>query len=775
MSKVRSTGKSTTGNTATPQSPRSLRVQPRLGQSLLALAAFGLPLAGQAQAQNQTQAQAQAGKDARMSEIQVNAEADVPYKAEKASSPKLTQPLLDTTQTITVIKKEVLREQGAASLLDALRNTPGITLQLGENGNTSAGDTFQMRGFSTQSSIFIDGIRDLGPVSRDVFNIEQIDVSRGPAGTDVGRGAAAGYINLVTKLPSLEDATSGTLGYDSGEKVRATGDLNHRLGENSALRINVMAEDGGQMGRKVIEKRSKAIAPSLAFGLGTPTRVYLYSQHIRQDGMPDGGIPAIGSSYFHPNPDVMQSPRVSMENYYGYNSDYEKIDADMATVKIEHQLGAKSTLTNTSRYGKSKMDRILTGVNALTAVNGTAANTWTVARSRQSVLQENTILANNTNLVSEFTLGGLGHTVSSGLEFMSEEQFTPTRVGLGTVSNANLYNPNRNDALTAYAPVLNGVFSKGSTKTAAVYAFDTIKLNEQWQINGGVRVEHYNTETNAAALSVAAQAPIPVGTLLGSHLEKSDKLVSWKAGALYKPNVDSSIYLAYATSQTPPGSANFSLSATPSNIASPSMEPQKTTNVELGGKWDVIQKKLALNATLYRTENKNEFPVLEDPVAMIYAQGGNRRVQGIELGAVGQITRDWNIIAGFATMDATLIEGAGTNLAGTATRWSPDRSANLWSTYKIGDKFTIGGGVRYMSEQKRVVAPGAAIGTGAPSIAAYTVADAVVSYNISKLVSLQLNVYNLTDKYYVAALNNGGSRISIGAERSARLTANFAF
>ena len=745
--------------------------QPLLSKSLLALAAFGLPLAAHAQVQSAPVAQ-----ETKLKEIQVTGEAESTYKAEKVSSPKLTQPLLDTTQTITVIKKEVLSEQGAGSLIDALRNTPGITLQLGENGNTSAGDTFQMRGFSTQSSIFVDGIRDLGAVSRDVFNIEQIEVSRGPAGTDVGRGAASGYINLSSKLPSLEEASSATLGYDSGEKIRATADLNRKLGDNSAFRINVMAEDGGQMGRKVIDKKNKGIAPSVAFGLGTPTRIYLYSQHTRQEGKPDGGLPAIGlEGYFNATAAIQAAPRVSLENYYGYNSDYEKTDADMATVKIEHQLGPKAVFTNVSRYGKSKLDRILTGINALTAPAGSAPNTWTVSRSRQSILQENKILGNTSNVVAEFDTGSVSHTLSTGLEFLTEEQFSPSRVGLGTVTNANLYNPNPADPLTAFAPVKNGVFTKGSTTTAAVYAFDTIKLNEQWQINGGVRVEHYNTETDGASLSAAAQAPIPVGTLLGSHVEKSDKLVSWKAGALYKPTVDSSLYLAYATSQTPPGSASFGLSATAGNIANPAMDPQKTTNIELGGKWDVIQKKLALTATIYRTENKNEFPVLEDPVALIYSQGGNRRVEGVELGAVGQITRDWNIIAGFATMDATIVEGVGTNVAGTATRWSPDRSATLWTTYKLNDALTLGGGARYFSEQKRVVAPGAAIGTGSPSIKPYTVVDAVVSYNISKLVSLQLNVYNLFDKEYVASLNNGGSRISVGTERSARLSANFAF
>lgn len=754
--------------------------QPLLTHSLIALATLGAPPAALAQ---------EAPKEATLQELHVTAAPDAPYKAEKVSSPKLTQPLVDTTQTISVIKKEVIAEQGAGSIVEALRNTPGITLQLGENGNTSAGDTFQMRGFATQSSIFVDGIRDLGAVTRDVFNIDQIEVSKGPAGTDVGRGAASGYINLASKLPSLEDALSGTVAYDSGEKARATVDLNRKLSDSSAFRINAFAQDGGQMGRKVIKKKTTGIAPAIAFGLGGPTKFFLYSQHIRQDGTPSGGIPAVGMpSYNSINPDpavagaLRAAPRVDRENFYGYASDFENVDADMLTAKVEHKLGEKTTLTNTSRYGKTKIDRILTGVNGIFAATASAPGvvlgdraTWQVARTRQSVLQDNQILANSTNVVTELATGGVTHTVSAGLELLSEEQLSQTRAGLGDLANANLYAPVRQAAPANFNPVLNGVYTKGTTTTAAVYAFDTIKLNEQWQINGGVRAEHYNTETNAASLSTAAANPtLPVGTLLGSHLEKSGNLTSWKAGALYKPTKDSSVYAAYATSQTPPGGANFSLVSTAGNVNGPAMDPSKTTNIELGTKWDVIQKSLALTAAVYRTDNTNEF-TLEDPVTHQYSQLGKRRVQGVELGAVGQITRNWNIIAGVATMDATILQGNPSNPADSATRWSPKLSATLWSTYKVNDAFTFGGGVRYTSEQKRVVAPNAAPSNGAAAIPSYAVVDAVMSYKVARNVTLQLNVYNLFDKFYVDSLNNGGSRINLGAPRSGQLTGNFAF
>ncbi|WP_374581939.1 catecholate siderophore receptor Fiu [Pseudoduganella sp.] len=757
----------------------SLASQPLLNQSLLAMAAIGLPLSAAAQAQEKT-----------MAEVKVEAAADAGYKAERASSPKLTSPLLDTPQTITVIKKELLQEQAAASVMDALQNTPGITLQLGENGNTSAGDTFQMRGFSAQSSIFVDGIRDLGAVTRDAFNLEQVEVVKGPAGADIGRGAAAGYINLVSKLPGREDSFGGSLGFTQGGVKRLTADVQRAFGSSGALRLNAMVSDGSIKGSRALDRESRAIAPSIAWGLGTPTRVYLFSQHVRQDNVPDGGTPSVGVKGFWNdiatsgnNAAVLNAPRVDRNNWYGLNGDYEKIDADMVTSKIEHELAPKTTLTNTTRYGKSKMDRILSGVNVISAKGSNYAD-WTVSRTRQSVLQENTVLANTTNVVSTFNAFGVEHTISTGLELLHEEQFNPTRVGLGRAPgsvatstagpNASLYNPNPNDALVDFKPYLNGAFTKGQTNTVGAYLFDTIKLNDQWQVNGGLRVEHYATETDKATIATGATTPT------STRVEKSGSLASFKAGVLYKPTVDGSIYLSFANSKTPPGSANLSLAGqTDANANNPALKPQKTTNVELGTKWDVIQKQLALTAALYRTTNKDEFPQLVDAVTQTWAQFGKRQVQGVELGAVGQITKAWSVTAGLATMDTEVKEGiAGnsTNGPGAATRWSPKFSATLWTAYKLDDKLSFAAGVRHMGTQKRLVDPkGDAAKTNMPSIPSYSVVDAMAAYQLSKNVTLQLNVYNLFDKFYIGTLNNGGSRLVVGAPRYAKATANFQF
>ncbi|MDO8695505.1 MAG: TonB-dependent receptor plug domain-containing protein, partial [Pseudomonas sp.] len=338
---------------------------------LAALIAAAIPVMGLAQEANKAELNLPA------TSVNSTVEREVPYKATRSANAKLTEPLLDTPKTVQVIKKEMLQEQGANSLMEALRNTPGITMQLGENGNTAAGDTFMMRGFSTQNSTFVDGVRDLGAISRDVFNLEQVEVVKGAAGSDIGRGASSGYINLISKLPTLEDSISGTLGYGTADKSNLTADINQSINDNAALRLNLMSRNGDVDGRDTVQNSSYGVAPALAFGLDTDTRLYLYSQHVRQNNVPDGGISTIGMDGFYNAPAADTAPaklpeaqlnsarlnaggKVDSDNFYGSSSDYEDVEADMFTAKFEHDLNDVTTVRNTSRIGKTTTDRILT-------------------------------------------------------------------------------------------------------------------------------------------------------------------------------------------------------------------------------------------------------------------------------------------------------------------------------------------------------------------------------------------------------------------------------
>lgn len=722
--------------------------------------------------------------------ISVSDTAQAPsYKASRSANDKMTEDLLDTPKTVQVIKKEMLQEQGASNLMEALRNTPGITMQLGENGNTSAGDTFMMRGFSTQTSTFVDGIRDLGAVSRDVFNLEQVEVVKGAAGSDIGRGASSGYINLVSKLPILEDSISGTLGYGTADKAAMTADINQTMSQGSALRLNLMRRDGGVDGRDYVENSSYAVAPAVAFGLDGDTRLYVYSQHVRQENVPDGGIPTIGmEGFYNADARLRAGGKVDEDNFYGSTGDYEDVDADMLTVKLEHDLNDVTTVRNTSRIGKTTTDRILTGVNTLSANNSNDPSNWTVSRSRQLTDQENEIAANQTNLSTEFFTFGLRNTLATGVEFMRESQRTESGAtalqlidgvtyAAVALPNANLYDPNAHDVMGT--PYKTGVYSDGTTDTAALYAFDTLHLNEQWSVNAGLRFEHYRTDSKGASLVAIAGTPATNDYLLTPYdLDSSDDLTSWNTGVVYKPAENGSIYLSYANSLTPPGSGNFALSTSESSDSQPNLDPQETEHVELGTKWDLLDERLNLTAAVYRTENTNQ--VSYDALSDSYQQDGKIRVTGVELGMVGQITNFWQVSAGIASMDTEQLDQVSRSNAGVVTentgvRWSPDLTATLWTSYTLGD-LTLGGGARYVSDQDRLIAEGADKSTtNMPEIPSYWVADAMAAYRLNKNVNLRLNVYNLFDEEYISTLNNSGARMVLGTPRSAMMTTEFSF
>ena len=733
--------------------------------------------------------------------ITVQSEVENKYKADAVSSPKYTQPLVDTPQTISVIKKELLKEQGAASLTEALRNTPGITLQLGENGNTSAGDSFQMRGFDTKNSIYLDGIRDIGAISRDIYNLEQIEVIKGPSGAEAGRGGAGGYINLVSKLPHLENSQEVSATYNTAEHSRLTADINQALSTGTAIRLNVMAQEGGIDGRDYVENNSYAIAPSIAFGLDSDTRFYLYSQHVRQRNIPDGGIPTIGmKGFYYNNTDakLTQAQRdiinaavnaaepVDRETFYGNINDHEDVDADMFTAKVESDLSENIKLTNISRFGKTEMDRVLTGVNALVISNLATPkdpNSWSVVRTRQGIDQENKILTNQTTLNIKAKTGFVEHDIVAGLELLREEQFnntlnvqTPGQAA-PTVPSANLYSPDPYQTLPDL--VYTGAYANGKTDTAAAYLFDTLKFGERFQLNGGVRVDYYDTE--ADALTVATNATTLAVTKTPSNLSTHGTLVSWKLGSVFKPTSASSIYTSYAKSFTPPGTA-FVLSNTASSASNATNDPtakaQETHHYEIGTKWALNEDKIILTAAAYHTENENQ--ITQDPITLQYIPEGKTTVKGLELGAVGQLTRAWNVSAGVAFMDSEQ-ENQQTYNATTkvwtennAVRWSPDWTATLWTTYSVAG-FRAGLGARYVDEQKRSITPDSTATTNMPAIPSYVVFDALLGYTLNDKASLNLNIYNLADKEYISTLNNSGARLVMGQPRSAALTFNYKF
>ena len=749
--------------------------QPNLVLAAAAIALPGAVLAQSAASPVPAASQAQGEVVLPTVKVQAVSEKDNDYKADVVSSPKFTQPIVDTPQTITVIKKELLQQQAATSLSEALRNTPGVTMQLGENGSTQTGDSINLRGFDSSQSIFVDGIRDLGAISRDVFDIDQIEVVKGPSGSDIGRGASSAYINLVSKTAQADGAfATGSLIAGSADRKRLTVDLNTPLQAvpGGAVRLNLMAQDFGTPGRDDVTAKRFGLAPTATFGIGSATRETLSYLHITQDNRPDGGVSTFGLKGYvfaaatSTAPAQKAGPAVDPNNFYGLDSDFDHVKIDMFTSRLESDLSKGVTLRNTTRIGRTAEDVVVTGVNAVTATAASPSG-YTVARSRQGRHQDNEILTNQTNLASEFETFGLKNSLSTGFELSWERQKTATPVTVA--GTANLYAPNPDDTMAL--PAYRGTQTIGSTLTASAYAFETLDVTKNFLVNGGVRVDKFHTDTSGATYTAASGAT-PASLANNAPLGLTDAVWSYKVGAVFKPTRDGSVYVTYSDSKNPPGGTNFALSSQASSAAQAGLAPQEGSNIEFGTKWDLLGGDLLATAAVYRSENKNEL-VSDGAAVPTYSQVGKRRVQGVELGLVGNVTKALSVSAGYSNMDSKILHGAPTQQGGVLV-FSPKNTFTSWLTWKLPLGVTVGGGMRYADTSARssnIAAPTSNL-LQAP---AYWVGDAMASYDVTRNWQLQLNVYNLFDRKYMQSLNNGGSRYTPGAERNGLVSLNAKF
>lgn len=708
------------------------------------------------------------------------------YAPNASADPKFTRPLVDTTRTMTVIPDQVIKDQGVTNLTDALKNVPGVgAFYAGENGSSTTGDAVYMRGVDTSNSIYVDGIRDIASVTRDTFNTQQVEVIKGPSGTDYGRSAPSGSINMISKQPRLDTGLDASVSAGSAWMRRGTLDYNQAINDNAAFRLNLMGEKTHDAARDNIQNERYGVAPSLALGLDTATRLYVNYLHLHQNNTPDGGIPTVGlPGYSAPSAAyaaLNNSGKVATSNYYGTDSDFDKSTTDSATLRFEHDLSDNTTLRNTTRWSRVKQEYLLTavmgGASNITAPNPNDVGSWRWSRLANTKDISNRILTNQTNITSKFATGSVGHDVSAGVEFTRENQ-TTYGVNALTPPAVNIYHPISSISIGGLDR--NGANANGQTDTFGIYAFDTLAITPDFELNGGIRLDNYHTEYDSATAcggtgrgALACPAGVarntPVTTV---DTAKSGNLVNWKAGALYRLTEQGNLYVNYAISQQPPGGSSFALAAGGSGNSAnrTDFKPQKAKSSEVGTKWQVLDKRLLLNAALFRTDIENEVDANDDGT---YSQTGKKRVEGYELSATGNITPDWEIIAGYTMQHASVREGASVAQDGSsALAYTPKHAFTLWTNYQATDALSVGAGARYVGSLRR----GSDGAVGTPDhTEGYWVADAKLGYKVNNNLDLQLNVYNLFDTNYVASINKSGYRYHPGEPRTFLLTANVHF
>ncbi|MGR6735772.1 TonB-dependent receptor [Pseudomonas chlororaphis] len=693
--------------------------------------------------------------------IKVEAEEGKGYKTERSSSAKYVAPLLDTPQTITVVPPKLIQEQQALSLRQVLSNVSGITFNAGEGGGGS-GDSINIRGFSANSNLQIDGLRDSAQTNRsDTFNIEQVEVIKGPNSVFGGAGTTGGSINLVSKQPKDQAFTrlGGSLGTDN--YYRLTLDSNQPLegvGQDSAVRINLMGHQNDVPGREQIDRERWGIAPSLRLGFSDATRLTLSAFHQTDDNLPDYGVPAL---------DGKKLAGVKRDAYFGWkNLDKEQIEQNAFTADFEHDFSDHLRLQNLTRYSRTARDTIVSASHVNTS--GVPAGRYRPAGPQAYGRDATTEMwINQSNLIGDFEFAGMRHDLVAGVELSRETLDLKTyNHGLGSA----LY-PRDGYALGNPPGRWNGPVNKatsGYTETTlkgqAYYLFDTIALSERWDLNLGLRYDKIKGDVDKYS---------------GSHV-KSESLVSdtnkasARTGLVFKPTENGRIYAAWGNSFNP-SAENLASTGGGLSKGNQDLAPEKNETWELGTKWELLDKRLELDGALFRVEKSNARETMADGSTQL---AGKQRVQGVEIGVTGHVTEQWDVFANYTFLDSETLKAANTASGiarkGQALGNTPPRSLNLWTTYELPAGWTLGYGTRYVSERNVSSSTRA-------KLDAYWVHNAMLGYKVNHNLDLQLNVNNLFDKDYVERVRqqNGStarsSAIEYGDARAAIMSATYSF
>ena len=691
-------------------------------------------------------------------------------------SPEFTGPLIDTPRSVTIIPQQIIEQTAATSLQDILRTSPGITFGAGEGGQPLADRPF-IRGQASGSSIFVDGVRDSGGQQREVFNLEQVEVVKGPDAVYSGRGSGGGSINLASKAPRLTDFTHVGLGAGTDSYFRGTLDQNWGLGGTAGLRLNLMGAQGDVPGRDAVDFDKWGLGLSGAIGLGTATTATLSYYHLTSDQMPDYGIPLytkLGGAGA-PRPDASGVLDVPYDSFYGLEArDYLTNEVDSLTLELEHRISETLTLRNVTRYSETLNDYVVTNPGD----GGSAqliGGEWWMKRATKSRWNPAATFANVVDLYGRIDTGGLSHNFDAGVEFSREINRNASynvATTSGTACPAPLtgfdctpvYDPDPSDPWTG--TITRGTETHSNTNTLGVYAFDSIGFGERWVLNLGVRHDSYDVDGTVQARG----APAPTAN------EGSWDFVNYQAGLVYKPTASSSLYASWATSSTPPtvsgGDQNSAGGSGSGNLSGELLDPEETESFEIGAKANLFGDRLAVSGAAFLLKRQN---AQIEVAPGVYEQAGEAEVKGIELGVSGNITREWQVFGGYTWMDSELVRGAvGNANVGDPLANTPEHSFSLFSTYRVTPKLSLGGGVYHVSDSFGGNQGGAGGGGNRIYAPAYTRVDLFASWDVTDSASLQLNVQNAGDEDYILR-TNGVHHADVAPGRQAILTLNLRY
>jgi catecholate siderophore receptor len=654
------------------------------------------------------------------------------------------QALRDIPQSVTVFTERLMNDRNQDDFRDVLRSTAGVTFQAGETGE----EDIRLRGFSLGQAgdIYIDGMKDAPLYERDTFNNDSVEVLKGSASMLFGKGSTGGVVNQVNKMPLLMDQHEASYTLGTGQQHRLTGDFNFLTGENAAFRINALVHDEKNFGAK---QKKLGIAPTYSWGVGTRDEfsVGLYALDIQ-------GRPLYDHPWFLDGQRIV--PSLPARNYYGLASDKLDSSAQYVTLAHTHRFDNNGELQTRLRHGRYERDLLASAVRFAAGTTRDNLNGDTVVtRSAKGRLGISELTQLQSDYTNTFAWGGRKHAVIAGVDLYYDDARRDQRyTGTGTMPNTTVGTPN--DGAVRPTPRGAPTFNTFDASNLGLYVQDTVSVTDTVKLLGGLRYDRF-------------KASYHTPTELSNR--RSDGLWSPRLGVIYQPNESSSYYASYGTSYNTSGDTyQFGLSFNNNTERTANTPPEKSRNFEIGGKFDLFDKRALLGIAAFYSEKYNERNTDPDSAAAQELLSGKRHAAGMEVNLAGRITPKWEVFFNHTWIPSARIDesnvvpaasGGGAQVKGDRPGLTPRHSGSLWTTYAVAPQWRLGLGVNYRGEQNPE-------GQRAMTADSFAVFDAMVEYTVDEKTSIKLNVTNLTNKLYADTLYRGF--YGPGAARAAQLT-----
>jgi catecholate siderophore receptor len=686
-------------------------------------------------------AYAQAQPEQALPEVKVQGEAeraDGPvqgYRATRSSTATKTDtPLREVPASVTVVPSSLMKDQAMQNMGDVFRYVPGVLMHQGEGNRDQA----VIRGTSTTADFYVDGVRDDAQVFRDLYNLERVEVLKGPAGMVFGRGGAGGVINRVTKKPTADAVTDLNITLGSWNQVRNTFDVGRKMDDSGAWRLNAMAEHSGSF-RTGVDLKRWAVNPTATLTAGADSTLTLGYEHYNDERTADRGIPSQNGRPYSTDPGNFFG-NASQSNAHSYvDSAYAIFDAD---------LGGRQTLKNTFRA--TYYDKYYQNVYAGSAVD-TAGN---LTLSAYNNANQRTNFFNQTDFIQKLGGGGIEQTLLLGVELGYQDSANKRNTGFfGAATGITVAATQPFATATSFRP--NGTDADNRVKGSilGVYAQDQVALSRDWKAIAGLRYDVFKVDFDDRRTTTPAV-----------DLARTDTGWSPRAGLIWTPTAASVYYVSYSYAFLPSGE-QLSLATTTADL-----EPEKAINYELGARWD-LRPGLTLSSALFRLDRK-DVHVADPNNPGTFVKSGQQRVEGVEIGLQGEVTRDWLVYGGYAYLDGRIKEPISSGTAATAASvvpagnkigLVPENTFSLWNRFNHGGGWGSGLGLIYQDDSFTSF-------NNSVTLPAFWRVDGGIYYAFpDRKTRLQFNVENIFNRRYYPTVD-GDNNISPGAPLNARVT-----